>query len=88
MMFVLVDESSGGVYAVRDDDTIYRVVQIFVDKDDATRYYDMLVSANYRKELVVTEVEEDSVKQNCKTYGYKYTIISTDDFVIPPPNSK
>jgi hypothetical protein len=88
MMFVLVDESSGGVYAVRDDDTIDRVVQIFVDKDDATRYYDMLVLSNYRKELVVTEVEEDSVKQNCKTYGYKYAIISTDDFVIPPPNSK
>jgi len=83
-MFVLVDESSGGVYAVRDDDTVDRVVQIFVDKDDATRYYDMLVASDYSRELTVTEVEEEAVKENCKNYGYKFTVIKPDDFVIPP----
>ena len=83
-MFVLVDESSGGVYAVRDDDTIDRVVQICVAKDDATRYYDMLVASDYSRELTVTEVEEDAVKENCKNYGYKFTVIQPDDFVITP----
>ena len=85
-MFVLVDESSGGVYAVRDDDTVDRVVQIFVDKDDADRYYEMLVASDYKRELKVTEVEEDAVKQNCMNYGYKFSVIQPDDFVIPPPD--
>lgn len=86
-MFVLVDESSGGVYAVRDDDTVERVVQLFVDKDDADRYYEMLVAGDYKKELTVTEVEEETVKDNCRNYGYQFTVITPDDFVIPPPNS-
>lgn len=86
-MFVLVDENTGGVYAVRDDDTVERVVQMFVDKDDADRYYEMLVAANYKRKLTVTEVEEDTVKDNCRNYGYQFTIITPDDFVIPPPNT-
>ena len=86
-MFVLVDESTGGVYAVRDDDTIERVVQMFVDKDDADRYYEMLVASNYKKQLTVTEVEEETVKDNCRNYGYQFTVITPDDFVIPPPNT-
>ena len=86
-MFVLVDENTGGVYAVRDDDMVERVVQMFVDKDDADRYYEMLVAANYKRKLTVTEVEEDTVKDNCRNYGYQFTIITPDDFVIPPPNT-
>jgi len=86
-MFVLVDESTGGVYAVRDDTTVERVVQMFVDKDDADRYYEMLVASNYKKQLTVTEVEEETVKDNCRNYGYQFTVITPDDFVIPPPNT-
>lgn len=86
-MFVLVDESTGGVYAVRDDDTVERVVQMFVDKDDADRYYEMLVASNYKRKLTVTEVEEDAVKENCRNFGYQFTVITPDDFVIPPPNT-
>ena len=40
--FVLLDKKTGGGYAVRDDDHTERVVQIFLDRDDAVRYYDML----------------------------------------------
>ena len=43
-MFVLLDKKTGGVYAVREDNRKERVVQIFLDKDDATRYYDMLLA--------------------------------------------
>ena len=41
-MFVLTDQKTGGVYAVRDDNTVDRVVQIFVDKDDAVRYLSLI----------------------------------------------
>lgn len=86
-MFVLVDESSGGVYAVRDDETVERVVQLFLDKDDADRYYEMLQASDYPRVLTVTEVEEETVKENCRNYGYQFTVITPDDFVIPPPQS-
>jgi hypothetical protein len=86
-VFVLVDKATGGVYAVRDDETVERVVQLFVDKDDADRYYEMLRASDYPRILEVTEVEEDSVKDNCRQYGYMFTVITPDDFVIPPPGN-
>ena len=84
MMFILTDNKTNGVYAVRDDKTVERVVQIFLDKDDATRYYDMLKAIDYPRLLDVTEVEEDQVKENCKLHGYAFTIITPDEVVVPP----
>ena len=63
-MFVLLDKKTGGVYAVRDDDHTERVVQIFLDKDDAVRYYQMLKADNYPRRLSVQEIEEEQVKEN------------------------
>lgn len=84
-MFVLLDEKTGGVYAVRDDDSVERVVQLFIDKDDADRYYEMLQVSGYPRLLEVKEVEEKDVKENCKNYGYRFTVITPNDIVIPPP---
>ena len=63
-MFVLLDTKTGGVYAVRDDESVDRVVQMFVDKDDAVRYYEMLKDLNYTRELEVKEIEETQVKDS------------------------
>ena len=68
-MFVLLDKKTGGVYAVRDDDHTERVVQIFLDKDDAVRYYQMLKAENYPRKLSVQEIEEEQVKENCTMHG-------------------
>ena len=84
-MFVLLDKRTGGVYAVRDDDHTERVVQIFLDKDDAVRYHQMLKADNYPRKLSVQEIEEEQVKENCTMHGYAFSFISPDDFVIPPP---
>ena len=84
-MFILTDQTTNGVYAVRDDNTVERVVQIFLDKDDAVRYYQMLRADNYPRKLAVQEIEEDQVKENCTMHGYAFSFISPDDFVIPPP---
>ena len=74
-MFVLTDCKTGGVYAVRDDKTIERVVQIFVDKDDAVRYYEMLKDSDYPRKLDVRFMEEDDVKMSCKNYAnYLYIV--------------
>jgi|TARA_B100000035_G_scaffold15313_1_gene12461 hypothetical protein len=87
-MFVLTDNKSGGVYAVRDDEAMERVVQLFVDKDDAERYYIMLKADEYPRDLSVQEVDEATVKENCRQYGYRFAIIDVDEFVIPPPQDK
>ncbi|UNH61284.1 hypothetical protein SSZBM1_167 [Synechococcus phage S-SZBM1] len=83
-MYVLVDKKSGGVYAVKDDDTRDRVVQLFVDEDDAERYHGHLIASDYKRTLEVVEVEEDVVRANCTQYGYSYTIITPNDIVFPP----
>lgn len=82
-MYILVSDTSGGVYAVngRDGD---KVVQIFVDKDDAERYNMLLESSDYTEETSVVEIDEEVVVQNCAAYGYNYCIIEPDMFVIPP----
>ena len=47
-MYVLVDKSSGGVYAVRDDNQDgERVVQLFLEEDDAERYHGYLIANDY-----------------------------------------
>ena len=84
-MFVLLDKKTGGVYAVREDNRKERVVQIFLDKDDATRYYDMLLADDYPRKLDVMEIGEEQVKETCTMHGYAFSIISADEFVIPPP---
>ena len=61
-MYILVSDTSGGVYAVngRDGD---KVVQIFVDKDDAERYNMLLESSDYTEETSVVEIDEEVVVQ-------------------------
>ena len=87
-MFVLLDKRTGGVYAVRDDDRKERVVQIFLDKGDAVRYYDMLLADDYPRKLSVTEIEEEQVKENCTMNGYAFSIITPDELVVPPPQDE
>ena len=87
-MFVLLDKKTGGVYAVRDDNHTERVVQIFLDKDDAVRYYQLLRADNYPRKLSVQEIEEDQVKENCTMHGYAFSIITPDELVVPPPQDE
>ena len=84
-MFVLTDNETGGVYAVKDDADGRQVVTMFVDKDDADRYYTLLEANGFRRSLTVSEVESDLVKDNCAIHGYYFTVITPDDIFVPPP---
>ena len=85
-MFVLTDKATGGVYAVTDDEKDEKVVQIFVDKDDAIRYYRQLEALDYNRPLLILELDEEQVRQNCVNHGYMYCIITPNDLVTPPPD--
>ena len=83
-MFILTDKSTGGVYAVYNKDRV-KTVQIFEDSEDAQRYWTLLEAEGFDNELELSEVDVSTVSQNCDNHGYFYTVITNNDFVVPPP---
>tara|TARA_B100001250_G_scaffold408831_1_gene431933 strand:+ start:1070 stop:1351 length:282 start_codon:yes stop_codon:yes gene_type:complete len=85
-LLTLKDRKDDGAYAVQDK---YgdKVLFLFEQEDDATRYALMLeVDEVYQKPMEVIEVDTELAINTCKRYNYKYSIITPDDFVIPPKN--
>ena len=82
-MYVLISKKHGGVYAVRNKDGL-KTVQIFEEEDDAIRYHGLLEAENFDDTLEVTEVDAETVAQNCSVYGYNYCYVEPDDIVFPP----
>ena len=83
-LLTLKDKKDDGAYAVEDR---YgdKVLFLFQDEDDALRYSLMLEDdPAYEKPMVVIEVDDALAIKTCKMHNYKYTIITTDDIVIPP----
>lgn len=83
-MYILTATDSGGVYAARDS-SMQKVVQLFVDEDDAIRYHEMLKAEDFKENLEVSEVDVAVVVANCQKYGYNYCIVEPNQLVIPPP---
>tara|TARA_B100001109_G_C18438879_1_gene279011 strand:- start:88 stop:393 length:306 start_codon:yes stop_codon:yes gene_type:complete len=71
-----------GAYSVMDEDG-EKALYLFEEEDDATRYVGLLEAEDY-PEMSVVEVDEEICIKMCNTYNYRYVIISSDDFVIPP----
>jgi hypothetical protein len=85
-LLTLKDRKDDGAYAVQDQ---YgeKVLFLFEEEDDAVRYALMLEDdEEYQKEMEVVEVDDELAIKTCKTYNYKYAVITPDDIVIPPKN--
>ena len=85
-LLTLKGRKDDGAFAVPDQ---YgeKVLFLFEDEDDAARYAMMLeCDEDYEKEMEVVEVDDDLAIKTCKTYNYKYAVITPDDIVIPPKN--
>ena len=89
-MFLLTlrDKKDEGAYAVQDTDGD-KVLFMFEDEDDATRYAMMLEleKTNY-SEMDVIEVDDELAIKTCKMHNYKYAVITPNDIVIPPKHDK
>lgn len=83
-MYILTEKRSGGVYAGFDNFDGQKLVQVFEEEDDAQRYLIHLEAQDYPDKLEVMEVDPEVVAINCNKFGYQYTIVSPDDFIIPP----
>lgn len=83
-MFLLTIEGkeTEGAYSVVNE---YgeQVLYLFEEQDDAVRFALMLEEMDY-PEMHVIEIEDDVIIKTCSMHGYRYTVITPDDIVIPP----
>ena len=83
-LLTLKDRKDDGAYAVQDQYG-HKVLFLFEEEDDATRYALMLEDQE-DAEMDIVEVDAELAIKTCKMYNYKYSIITPDDIVIPPKN--
>lgn len=83
-LLTLKDKKDDGAYAVQDQ---YgnKVLFLFEEEDDATRYA-MMIEDQEDQEMDVVEVDSELAIKTCRMYNYKYSIITPNDIVIPPKN--
>ncbi len=85
-LLTLKSQKDEGAYAVPDTDGD-KVLFLFEEEDDATRYAMMLeLEKDGDKEMDVIEVDDEMAIKTCKMHNYKYAVITPDDIVIPPKN--
>jgi len=83
-LLTLKDKKDEGAYAVQDQYG-HKVLFLFEEEDDATRYALMLEDQE-ETEMDVVEVDDELAIKTCRYHNYKYTVITPDDIVIPPKN--
>ena len=83
-MFILTvaGKENEGAYSVTDDDG-NQILYLFEEEDDAVRYALLLENSDY-PEMHVLEVEDEVMIKTCQVHNYNYTVITSDDIVIPP----
>ena len=83
-MFILTvnGKESEGAYSVVDEDG-EQILYLFEEEDDAVRYAMMLEENGY-PEMHVIEIEDDIMLKTCEIHNYTYSIITSNDLVIPP----
>ena len=87
-MFVLtIENHPEGVYSVFDE-AENRVIPIFLANDDAERYLMMMnQEADEYPPMQVVEMEDHVIIGACQDRGQRFSIITPDDFLIPPDDS-
>ena len=83
-MFILTvaGKENDGAYSVTDDEG-NQILYLFEEEDDAVRYAIMLENTDY-PEMQVLEVEDEVMIKTCQVHDYNYTVITSNDIVIPP----
>lgn len=86
-MYIIVVEGKEkeGAYSVIDDEGD-QVLYIFEGEDDAVRYAMQLEDLDYPK-LKVLKIDDELMVKTCELHDHKYSIITTNDVVIPPDNA-
>ena len=81
-ILTLAGKENEGAYSVVDDEG-ENILYLFEGEDDAVRYAYMLEDEGSPEKHVI-EVEDEVMLKTCEIHDYKYSVISTNDIVIPP----
>jgi len=84
-MFILTihGKETEGAYSVTDESSGDKILYLFEEEDDATRFAMMLEDDGY-PEMHILEIDGDDMIQACILHGHRYTVITANDVVIPP----
>ena len=84
-MFILTVEGKEdkGAYSVVNE-TGEKILYLFEEEDDATRYAMQLEGEHGYPEMNIVEVEDDIMLKTCHIHECEYAIISKNDIVVPP----
>lgn len=83
-MYILTLESNPeGVYCIKND-IGEQIIPIFEEEDDIERYSFLLEESLDIPRLKIMEVNEEDLIYACQSRNQKYTIITSDDLIIPP----
>lgn len=83
MYIVTLEDHPDGVYSVFDENED-RVIPIFQEEDDADRYLLMLQEDPDYPPMQVVEIDDHVIIGACQERGQRFSIITVDDFLIPP----
>jgi len=82
-LLTLKDRKDDGAYAVQNK-LGEKVLVLFEEEDDATRYAMMIEEDEDETEMEVVEVDGALAIRTCKMYNYRYAVVTPNDIVIPP----
>ena len=83
MFVITLKDHPQGIYSVFDKKE-QRIVPLFEMQDDAVRYVMQLADDDENPELQVMDVEPDQIIHACRSQGQKWSIITSDDLIVPP----
>lgn len=85
MFLICLKDHPEGVYSVISEEGEH-VIFFFEEEEDAERYLGMLEAndENELPDLDIVEVDIDIAAKVCEDKGYCYTVVTSDDVVVPP----
>ena len=81
-LLTVAGKETNGAYSVTDDEG-NQILYLFEEEEDAVRYALLLENSDY-PEMHVLEVEDEVMVRTCEVHNYNYTVITSNDIVIPP----
>ena len=83
MFIITLRDQPSGIYSVFNEKED-RIIPIFEEDDDALRYLFHLEEDDDTPDLEVVEVDNEAIVLACRSQGQKFSVITADDFIIPP----
>ena len=86
MFIITLEDHPDGVFSVFNN-AEDRVIPIWTEEDDVDRYILMMEEDPDYPPMQVVEMDDHVIIGMCQERGQRFSIITPDDFLIPPDDS-